>query len=476
MSVGSLARSAGAATFSQVWRMAVALGTNMVLRRLLAPEDFGLWHWTEPLTLLLGQVRDLGLPGHLMRLRERRPWRTLLVLETVWGAILAAVVVAAAPLLARLYEDPDLVVVPVLAVLALFLLFEGLAKVPLTYFESELAIGRSIGAELLRNGVFAAGSIGLALLGHGVWSLVVAHVAATGLYAAVLWWRALGHGMRLGGGRAFDIALVRKGFPLALMALLWLLQDKLAFFVLGFRFSGHDLGLYGPPLFLSFLVAVAVALPVSRALYPALVAFQDDRRLFFDGYRLGTLLIVAFEVPWALVLLFNSELLVVLYAGEQYREAAPLLRILALAPLVQPLSRCAGDVLLTLHRDRLMIVSSLLTLASLAGIGYWASLGFGLEGMAWAHLLPLGAPVIAWAIYRVDPPGFWRLLRELAVLYALPLPLFLAAVAVTDAPWPRLVLTLLAAALAFGLYLWRFGAQFRRFFRGAGVGSPAGVA
>ena len=57
MSIESTARemlrSAGAAGFSQVWRLAVTFLTHMALRRLVPPEELGLWSWTEGLFFIL---------------------------------------------------------------------------------------------------------------------------------------------------------------------------------------------------------------------------------------------------------------------------------------------------------------------------------------------------------------------------------------------------------------------------------------
>jgi len=456
--------STGAATFSQVWRMAVIFATHVLLRRLVEPGPWGIWHWSEPLFLLLGQIRDLGMPGHVMRI-EPRPYGNLLRFEVIWGTVTAAGVVVAAPFLALGFSgahDTDLV--PVLRALALFLLFEGLAKVPLTFFEAELAIGRSVLPEVLRNVTFSLISITLAVYGYGVWCFIVAHVAGAFVFAAVLWWRAWGRiPLRLIPG--VDRELLARGLPLMVMSILVLLTGKVDPLVLARRFDEATVGRYGLALFLAFLLAMMVALPVTRALYPALARLRPDPHRFFEAYRLATLLILTLEVSFALGLYWNAELALVLFGGEQYRQAAPYLQVLCFAPLCQPFSRCAGDVLLVRHQDRVLLISSLLTLLSLVGLGYYLTGVLGPSGMAWVNLLPLGSVLVTWAIYRVDPAGFRGLLRDLLLVYLVPVPLFFIAAAITDHPWLRLALSAVAAAAAVGFCAWRFRHDFRRFFR-----------
>ncbi len=463
--VGRLLRSSRAATISQVWRFGVTFGTYVVLRRVLPPSDWGIWDWSQGFFfLLLAQVRDLGLPAHVVRDRSR-PYGNFLAVELGWGALLALGVAFAGPIISLAYAAPGPTVVGVVRALCLFLILEGLAKVPLIYFEAELLIERALLPEVVRNLCFAGLSIALALHGFGVWSLVIAHVAATGVFAGLLWSRALPE-MTLHWVRGGTWRLVRASLPLMVMAFLLLALDWLDVQVLSVRFTDSALiGRYGGVLFLSLLMPRVLELPIRRALYPAFVAVRDQAARFFETYRLATILLMAVQVPFALFLFLNARTLLILLWGPEYAQAAPLLRILCFIPLVQPFARCAEDVILARHEERLLIGASFLSLVSLVSLGLWLTGPLGPAGMAWAKLLPLGVVPITWAIYRIDPAGFRRLAGELVLLYALPVPLFaLAAWASAGHPWLRLGLTIAAGLATAGLYLWRWGRSFARFF------------
>lgn len=460
-----LLRSSGAATFSQVWRFGVTLAVHLVVRRIVSPEQWGLWHWSvDLLFLLLAQVRDLGLPPHVVR-DASRPYGNFLALELAWGGVLALGVFFASPLLALAYSEPSPEAVAVIRALCLFLILEGLARVPLTYFEAELLIERALAPELVRNFCFAALAVGLAVAGYGIWSLVVAHVVATGVFAAFLWMRAVpGMPLRWVPGETFR--LVRIGIPLMAMAFLLLAVDFVDLQVLSLRFPAEVIGRYGAVLFFALLMPRVLELPVRRALYPGFVAVRNDPHRFFETYRLATLLLMAVQVPYALFLFVNAETMLVLYGGGAYAPAAPWLRVLCFIPLVQPFARCAEDVILTRHEERLLIVATSATLASLVGFGLWFTAVAGPVGMAWAKLLPVGAILVTWAVYRIDPPAFRRLGADLALLYLVPVPLFAAAWSLgPDRPWLRLGLSMAAGLASVGLYTWRWGRDFRRFFR-----------
>lgn len=466
---GSLAtrllRSTGAATFSQVWRFGVTLGTHVVVRKILEPEAWGLWHWSvDFLFLLLAQVRDLGLPPHVVR-DESRPYGNFLAVELVWGGLLALGIFFAGPLVALAYSEPSPEAVAVIRALCLFLLLEGLAKVPLIYFEAELLIERAVAPELLRNFCFAVLAIGLALGGFGIWSLVAAHVVATGVFAAFLWLRAL-PGMPLRWVPGETGRLVRLGTPLMVMAFLLLAVDWVDVQVLSLRFEGDVIGLYGAVLFFALLMPRVLELPVRRALYPGFVAVRNDPRRFFETYRLATILLMAVQVPYALFLWVNAETLLLLYGSAEYLPAAPWLQVLCFIPLIQPFARCAEDVILARHEERLLIVATAVSLTSLVGFGVWFTALAGPIGMAWAKLLPLGVILVTWAVYRVDPRGFRRLAAELTLLYAVPVPLFAAAWFLAPGhPWLRLALSVGAGLATAALYARRWGRDFVGFFR-----------
>lgn len=460
-----LLRSTSAATLSQVWRFAVTFGVHFVVRRLVSTEDWGLWHWSaDYLFLLLAQVRDLGLPPHVVRDRSR-PYGNFLAVELAWGGLLAVGIFFAGPLLSLAYSEPSPEAVGVIRALCLFFLLEGVGKVPLIYFEAELLIERALAPELARNACFAVLAIVLAVAGFGVWSLVIAHVVATGVFAASLWARAL-PGLKLHWVPGETGKLVRVGVPLMMMSFLLLALDSVDYQVLSLRVPGELVGLYGAPLFLAFLIPKVLELPVRRALYPGFVAVRDDPVRFFETYRLATILLMAVQVPYALFLLVNAETTLVLFAGAEYAPAAPWLQVLCFIPLVQPFARCAEDVILARHEERLLIVATVISLASLVGFGLWFTTFAGPLGMAWAKLLPLGVVLVTWAVYRVNPPAFRRLAGELALLYALPLPLFAAAWFLgAGRPWLLLALSIVAGLAAAGLYAWRWGRDFVTFFR-----------
>ena len=459
-------RSTGAAAVSQLWRVGVTFGVQLILRRTIPPEDYGLWDWTFAVFMILGAVRDLGLPAHVLRLKNR-PFGNLLWVECVWGGALAAGAFFGAPVLALLFREADPRLVPVIQAMAAFIVLEGLGQVALVYFEGELAIGRSLLPEVLRNLSFALVAFALAQLGYGVWSLVLGQLAASAVFAATLWIRAWGK-IPLVWERGRSLAMMVESLPLGSVWLVMLAMRHVDPLILGARFEAGVVGSYGFAYWVAFLVATLLIHPIGRALYPALVRLDQQSLQPFQAYRLATLLLLAVEVPAALFLFLNADLVSLLLGGERWVTSPEFLRILCFAPLFDPLGRFAGQFLAARHQEKVWVSAGLLTLVSWAVAGFALTGWLGPEGMAWANYLPLGAALTAWAIYRIDPTACRRLVGELAHLYLIPVPFF-AAAALVPAGAPRFIASAVAALLAFGVYYRRFGGSFRAFFGGGGA-------
>jgi O-antigen/teichoic acid export membrane protein len=468
-----LLRSGGAATLAQFVRVAAILLTHLALRRLVSPADWGLRDWTESLFLLLATVRDLGLPSHVVRLRPI-PLGNLLRVQLVWGGALGLALLAGAPLLAAAFRTPRPDVALVLQVMVLYLLLEGIASVPLTHFEAGLRIGRSVVPELLRTVAYCTAALALALSGWGVWSFVLAMVGSQALYAALLWARARPT-MELHFERGGTLTMLATSVPLGSI---WLLAFAVTYadaLILGSRFPDSVVGGYMFAYVWAFFVSRVLQQPIGRALYPALVQFGDQPAQQFMAYRLATKVLLAIEVPAALFLFLNADLVVQILGGERYAGQSDLLRLLAFAPLIDPLGRFGGELLVARHRDRDRIFSLLLHLGALVGGGLWLSHRYGPVGMAWANFLPLGAPVLIAALARIDRRGLGALLLDLLETYLAPIPLFaLAWWAAGDHLWLRFGFSALAGLASLAWFWHRFGNRFMKFFaRREAVEAPA---
>src|SRR5690606_15997278 len=108
--------------------------------------------------------------------------------------------------------------------------------------------------------------------------------------------------------RGATLRMVRGALPVGGVWLLGLAVMYLDPLVLGWRFEEEVVGSYTFAYATAFLAARILQPPMGKALYPALVAYRDEPAHGVEAYRLGTLFLLALEVPAALFLATNAEL------------------------------------------------------------------------------------------------------------------------------------------------------------------------
>ncbi len=435
-------------------RLVVGFVSRMVLARLLIPDDHGLYELALKVVTLAGALRDLGLIYHLVR-DERRPYGTVFAFTAGSGVLVTAALVIGAPLAGRL--DPDLP--GVLQIFALWVLLDGLGLVPRTFFERELRIGRLVGPEIARGLVTAVVAIGLAWNGWGVWSLVVADLAAAAVYAALVWRRAWGR-MPLDVDPGLLPSLLRQSLSLFLVWVTFQLVTHVDLFIVRAFQSAAEVGYYARAYMIAFLVRQVV---FPRALLPALVEYRDDPPRFHAAFRVTTVFLLSCEVIAGYFLFFNAEKVVEVLLGSQWGPAVGILKILCFVPFLDVFSELGGEVLKVRREDRVWLAVMAGNLASLLVFGIWFTGRWGAEGMAAANLLLLGNLLMAWRMHKIFAGAFVPLLADMALIYLLPLPLFAAAAALPAGSWWRLAASALAAAVALGLLAWRYRRPFRSF-------------
>ncbi len=468
-----------AAYGSQLARVLIRAASDLALARIILPDAFGVYALALAFTVIVGIVRDLGLPYELVR-HPRRPYGAVLAWEVGAGVVLSAGLALAAPWSAGLSRELP----AVLGVYAWWVLLDGLAVVPRVYFECELAVGRLVAPEIARGAAVAAVSIAMAAAGAGVWSLVAGQLAGAALFAVLLWRRAWGRvplALTAADLRLLPRMIAGSSF-LFLIALAALPVPQVSNLIvgsgLGVAAGAFWAAQYSKAREWGFRLQELVLPAVARVLYPALIDYRrrGDRARYLGAYRMGTVTLLGLQTLGAYFLSFNAQIVLVrILIGPQWVKAVPLVQVLCFAPLADPFSPLGGELLKTEGHDRDWFAVVALNMVSLAAFGVLLTTHLGTIGMAWANYLLLGGLLMGWRIYRIcGGAEFGRLALDLAYVYLAPLPLFaLVAWWQPAASWGRLAASVPAAVAACGLYLLRFGRPFRGFFAAAPEPPPA---
>ncbi|MDD3926269.1 MAG: oligosaccharide flippase family protein [bacterium] len=406
---------------SQALNTGVNLLSRLLLARLIIPSDWGLFAEALLIITIGGAMRDLGIPLHLIRDNGKK-YGSALVLEGIMSLVVISLIWILAPL-AQAW-DPRLP--HLLRIFSLMLLPEGLAMVPKAFLDKELLVNRALLCELLQIGTFAIVSLVMGYLGYGVWSLVAGYGGGMVVYSISLWLRA-GRSMPLGFDRRHIPDLVSHSGFLFLNGLVGTSLGYMDSGILGSLVTSREVGYYFIAYTWAFLPGKLLFPSLYRIIYPTLARYKEDADGLFNIYHLGTVVLLAVELPVLALLFINAQHYVTLLLGRQWLPSVPLLRIIALGPALVPFSRLGIAVLKVHHKDRIFFLSSVIGLVSLLALGWFLTLHYRAMGMAYANLIAPGSLVQLYGLTLVLKGRLWKMAFDLLILYAICMAVFIPA-------------------------------------------------
>jgi len=404
-------------------------GAMVILARLLSPAAFGLVAMTTALNAILDPLKELGLSSATIQKDDisHAEVSTLFWINVSVGAVIALLLVVAAPAIAAFYQQPDLV--PVTRWLALGFVIGGFGAQHWALLRRQMRLGdvalMESGAEILS---FAM-AIVLAFEGAGYWALVAQRLIGPSLVVIGGWtlcrWRPglPSHTPGLNGLFAF-------GASVTTTTILGTLARNVDQVLIGWLWGPASLGLYERASKLLMVPINNIFIPFYSVGMPILSRLPDQETRYRHAF--GELLekLVMITMPAAALVLFTSDWITDVLFGPQWEAAAPLVGYFGLAIAYYPSLLAITLLYMSQNRPSEMLRASLVD-GTLAVLSILAGLPFGTTAVA-AALSIVGIvvrlPVSFWLVTRSGPVR----VRDIIVTV---LPSAVAAVVVGTALW-----------------------------------------
>ncbi len=434
-----------------------SLLTGIVLARLLAPEDFGVYAIALTVQSVLLTLVDLGMSVDLVRAKDpkgRAP--TVATVSVGSGVLLAGLMVATAQPVAAALGAAE--ASGVIMVLALTLLISSAGVVPYAMLQREFKQRQLFACSVTDFAVGTSITIALVALGVGPMALAIGRVAAQ-IVSTSLQFVLARVRLRFGFDREVARSAIQYGAPLAGANLLsWALLNvdnvaiarvagttALGFYVLAFNISSWPMSAIGQAI---------------RGV--SLAGFSQSER----EERQGTLA-PALSLTWAaalpvgvLLAALSAPLIALLYGGK-WAAAGPVLAALGIFGALRVALDLMATFLMAKGAARPVLWVQLVWFVSLIPAVVVGARWHGIAGAGWAHLLVSIAVVL---------PAYLIALRRVgesigALTRALCRPVLSAAltwwaahtvVGAVDAALPALVLGGATGTLVYAALNWRW--------------------
>jgi PST family polysaccharide transporter len=363
----------------------LALATTVLLAHLLAPEAFGLVTFSIVFVTYAEVVTELGVAQALIYLpRDRRYQQGALLICLAMAVGMATGVALGAPLIGRFFDRPD--IVPMIRVLALYLLVSGSFQVPDALLRRGLHFRRRMAVEISRALAYGVVAVALALAGRGAWAIVWAYLAG-GVAASTVAWSLVDERPSLRSWRLHRPvarSLLVYGLPVAGHGFLASLIFDIDYVIVGKRLGAEALGFYMLAFRIPELVIINVFYVLSAVAFPAYSHARQDPDRLRRGYLFSTQLQTLYGVGAGVGLAMLAPLLVPVIFGARWSASVAPLQALALYAAFRSLGNSSTDLNKGTGRPGLALKLAVLRLAVLVPVLLWAA-SFGINAVAWAQ-------------------------------------------------------------------------------------------
>lgn len=418
----------------------VVLVTTAILARILAKDDFGLLSIAIVAINYLSLVKDLGLGLALIQRKEgvNEAANTVFTVNLIIGFTLSAVTIVVAPFFADYFNEPR--IIPVLRWLGASFAINALGAVHVILLMKDLDYRRKFIPDMGNTIVKGAASIGLAVAGFGVWALVFGQLLGA-IASVILVWAVAKWQPRLSLNTKLIGSLMKFGSSVTISDLLSVIIDNIDYIIVGKVFGLAKLSVYTLAYRLPEMLLIGNLWVMGGVTFPAFSSIQDKPEEMRRGVLASVRLIQLMAVPISLGLFLTADPIIRVAFGEQWLEAIPVLRVLAVYAWVYSIGYHIGDVYKAIGRTDILLGLTALTVIVIVP-SIWIGSHFGLIGVAWGHLFAvlirrIVSLTLATKFVRVKIVDIFKELK----------PAFLAGLAMT--PPTLLVLYLTAGASPF---------------------------
>ena len=379
-----------------------SFAVGLVLARLLAPDDFGVYAIALAATGFLMHVNDMGLIAAVVqwrgRLSEVAPTATVMAFGT--SVLIYLIFWFGAPGFAALAGSPE--AAPVVRLLTLTVVIDGVTAIRVAALQRSFQQNRIAVANMAGFAIQAPVAIVLAVGGAGPYSFVIGQLAQAAVTGAlVFWWAHLP--IHLALHRAAAKALLRYGVPAAAGLGVEALLMNADYTVVGRLMGATALGFY----LLAFNMSSWVASTLGTAIrYVSVASFarlsEQDGRLS-DGVQQAVRVLVLAVLPVVAIMSVLAGPLVAFLYGPRWAPAAAPLTFLMVFALIRLLTGLAVDVLMATGATRVALAVNAVWAAGLVPALVAGTLLGGIRGTAVSHVVTgifVALPCFAYALRR----------------------------------------------------------------------------
>lgn len=345
-------------TFQRFGSLAIGFISNMVLARLLCPEDFGTVGMIMVFVGLADVLVDGGLGNALIQSKtvSDNDKSTVFTTNLLISVSLFSLIFISAPSIAAYVKIDNFDTY--LRVEAIMILIRAFYVVHFSLANRQLAFKTLAGISLTSNFVSTVIAILLAFGGLGVWSLILRNIVID-LTSLILYYYNQKIKVRFLIDRDSFSRLFGYGAFVAIANLIESLYSNILSFIIGKKFSVKELGYYNQAHSLEQIPVYSMTSILNQVIFPFLSKIQDDRTKIHSDIRRSIMCISFIMFPLMVFLICFAKPIIVLLYSDKWLPSVPFFQLLCVTGFFNAFYHLNRSVLKAIGQTRKLFYSQL---------------------------------------------------------------------------------------------------------------------
>ena len=373
---------------------AIAFAKTAILARLLLPAQFGLFGVASLMLELLEVLTETGI--NVVLVQEKKDINAFIstswIVSIVRGLLIALLIVVATPVITLFFKSPE--AASLLYLMATVPVIRGFINPSEVKFQKNLEFNKEFWFRFAIFGLDTLTAVTLAYITHSpaalIWGLIVGAIVEVILsfiftkprpsfvFEAEKLKSVVSRGKWMTGAGIFSY-LFQHGDDI----------------VVGRLLGQSALGLYQVAYRISTLPITEVSDTIGKVTFPVYVGISEDKTRLKKAYIKMLMAISFLVIPFGVLLFVFARQATTIILGENWLEAVPILKVLAVFGSLKAVINSCYPLLLGLGKQKQVMA---ITLAGILGLGLSIiplTRGYGLVGTALSTIVGLlvSAPV-----------------------------------------------------------------------------------
>lgn len=331
------------ASIQHFGKMGISLISNIVLARLLMPEDYGTIGMLTIFISVSMVFIDSGLGNALIQKTKvtEEDNSTIFFFNLLMSVLLYLILYCFAPMIARFYDTE--ILCRMLRIYGLVLIINSLSIIQTVRLRKQLKFKTLTITSLIAVIVSTVIGIYMAFKGFGAWTLVYMNLIDNIVRSSLLWMQC-----KWLPKMTFSFSSLKSlfGFGGYLLAnsLLFTFRRNVLSVVLGKLYSARDLGMYTQAKKLEDIPVSGISAVVEQVSFPVFSKLKDDDERYRHMQRKSLITLGFMCIPLMFLIMVIAKPVIVFLYTEKWIDAVPYLQVLCFMGIFVALQKVNANV------------------------------------------------------------------------------------------------------------------------------------